>query len=88
MAPVFAVTALTFVVSKFLWKNFFAEAMLMHTVSPTAKQIQINIWLLAPNEGRHCIDFGFIATCMSLKIGIHLNSSGSHKTTLWVFKST
>lgn len=62
--------------------------MLMHTVSPTAKQIQINIWLLAPNEGRHCIDFGFLSTCMSLKIGIDLNSCVSHETTLWVFKST
>lgn len=88
MAPVFAVTALTFVVNKFLWKKNFAEAMLMHTVSPTAKQIQINIWLLVPNEGRHCIDFGFLSTCMSLKIGIHLNYCVSHETTLWVFKST
>lgn len=47
----------------------------MHTISTTAKQIQINIWLLAANEGRYCIDFGFLSTCMSLKIGAHLNTS-------------
>lgn len=66
MAPVFAVSALTFVVNKIsLGEKKNAETRLMHTVSPTAKQIQMNVLLLVPNEGRHRIDFAFLSPCAS-----------------------